>query len=265
MPARPGLRPARRTRPAAQRGPEAAPSSGAAPTGPRPHRCPGRNPRPTSAGPAPGRRRPRRRPPRAPPAQPSPASSAPHPPAPGAGRPPPHRRHLPPTAKTASAMSGRHRFKNRAAALRAPRIGCRSHRPSVSRRLIRHLSEMPCPLPRPFWTALRLLPPLVGCRTCRSWLSGLPLAVGRFLSRRTGQVAVPQSRLFNGGWVLRADWLLEGFERFQRPRRRDPDGAGKGGSRRPLPEALPGGGAGHAGERGGLRSRPNRCPVAVRR
>lgn len=86
-------------------------------------------------------------------------------PVPGAqGQLSPHRRcHLPPTAKPASAMSGRHhQFKKRAAALTAPSIGCRPHRPSVSHYLIRHLSEMSRPLPRPFWPALRLLPSLTG-------------------------------------------------------------------------------------------------------
>lgn len=145
-------------------------------SGAEPRGCPGQPPGPAGApGTSPGPPQPappqaartRRCPPRA-----TLAPARPQPPAPGAqGRLPPHRRcHLPPpTAKTTSAMSDRHhRFKKRAAALSEPRIGCRPHGTSVSYHLIRHLTEMPSLLPLPFWTVLRLLCSLIGCRTCRS-------------------------------------------------------------------------------------------------
>lgn len=61
-------------------------------------------------------------------------------PSPGAPSPP-----VPP-----SAISGRRQFKKRAAALTSPPIGCRPHRPAVSRPLIRHGREMPRSLALPF-------------------------------------------------------------------------------------------------------------------
>lgn len=95
------------------------------------------------------------------------------------------------------------------------------------------------PPPLLFWTELLVLPSRIGCYTCRSWLGGLLLAVGSFLGRLPGLVAVLDSRLSNGRGVFYADWLSGGIERFQRPWLRGPDGAVAGSGVRCRFEALP--------------------------
>lgn len=118
--------------------------------------------------------------------------------------------------------------------------------------------------PLPHSASLRDLPPppppfLDGASppALSDWVAHLALTAGRSPiggGKFPGQTNRPRwgSRLLHG-WALCADWLLGGFERFQRPQRRGPDGAAAGGGqglRRS--EALPG-------------SRWNSRAVAVRR
>lgn len=134
-----------------------------------------------------------------------------------------HQRPSPPIQKASR------RTKRDAHWLPAPPLLCKPPPHSAS------LQVVPPPS-RPFWTALSLLPSLIGCCTCRSELGCLPLAVGRFLGRRTGRSA---------GWGAPcADWPPAGFERCQRPGRKGPDGAvGVTGAARRA-EARPGSGQG---------------------
>lgn len=153
---------------------------------------------------------------------------------PGPGTPSPP---VPPAA-----ISGRRQFKKRAAALTPPPIGCRPHRPSVSRPLIRHSREMPRPLALPFrQTCARVPLRLVVEPATRA--ERAPIGCERFPGHSACYGTERRLLSGRGGDKLCVDWLpgwarsaligWRGVRTLVTAALGDPDGAGGAGAALP--------------------------------